>query len=93
MTEASSGLPEYQAVWAQWTALWNGDDALNDTLISPDFIAHAAPISGSGDGLVRGREGLAGWITGIRPNGWRTPVCDSVKPRLRSAAVTQVIAT
>jgi len=66
MTEASSGLLEYQAIWAQWTALWNGDLALNDTLISPDFIAHAAPISGSADGLVRGRAGLAGWIAGIR---------------------------
>ncbi len=65
-SEACSGLLEYQALWAQWTALWNGDLALNDRLISPDFIAHAAPISGSGDGLVRGREGLAGWITGIR---------------------------
>lgn len=66
ITAGSRGSLEYQALWALWTAPWNGELALNDTLISPDFIAHAAPITGGGDGLLRGREGLAGWITGIR---------------------------
>ncbi|MER8186129.1 ester cyclase [Kitasatospora sp. NPDC094015] len=48
-----------------WKALWNNDLSLTDKIIAPDFVAHAAPITGSGDDTVHGREGLNGWVAGI----------------------------
>jgi len=50
-------------LWAPWVALWNGDLAVADTIIAPDFVAHFAPMGGS-PGEVRGPEGLKGWIGG-----------------------------
>jgi predicted ester cyclase len=60
---AASGL---KALWQPWVALWNGDFALLEQIIAVDFLAHAAPISGSGPDEIVGRQGLAGWISGIR---------------------------
>ncbi|SDT80921.1 SnoaL-like polyketide cyclase [Streptomyces sp. TLI_053] len=48
-----------------WKALWNNDLSLTDKIIAPDFVAHAAPLTGSGEDTVHGREGLNGWVTGI----------------------------
>jgi len=48
-----------------WKELWNNDLSLTDKIISPDFVAHAAPLTGSGADTVRGREGLEGWVSGI----------------------------
>jgi hypothetical protein len=49
-----------------WKELWNGDLALTDRIIAEDFVAHAAPITGTGSDLIRGREALNGWVSGIR---------------------------
>ncbi|MEY9930916.1 hypothetical protein ABH926_005563 [Catenulispora sp. GP43] len=48
-----------------WRDLWNNDLSQTDRIIAPDFVAHAAPITGSGEDTVRGREGLNNWVAGI----------------------------
>ena len=48
-----------------WKDLWNGDLTLTDKIIAEDFVAHAAPLTGTGSDLIRGREALNGWVTGI----------------------------
>lgn len=55
-----------KALWGPWGDLWNGDLALVERIIAPDFVAHAAPITGIGSDEVHGREGLRGWVSGIR---------------------------
>ncbi|MBX3478202.1 MULTISPECIES: ester cyclase [Alphaproteobacteria] len=49
----------------RWRLLWNGDLALGREIIADDFVAHAAPMTGSGDDLIRGRTALEAWISGI----------------------------
>ena len=34
--------------------------------IAKDFVAHAAPLTGSGADQIRGRGALNGWVSGIR---------------------------
>lgn len=48
-----------------WKQLWNNDLSMTERIIAPDFVAHAAPITGSGDDTVHGREGLNAWVAGI----------------------------
>jgi predicted ester cyclase len=48
-----------------WKELWNGDLAITDKIIAEDFVAHAAPLTGTGSDLIRGREALNGWVSGI----------------------------
>jgi predicted ester cyclase len=48
-----------------WKDLWNGDLGIADKIIAEDFVAHAAPITGTGTSEIRGREALKGWISGI----------------------------
>ena len=48
-----------------WKQLWNGDLTVTDKIIAEDFVAHAAPLTGAGSDLVRGREALNGWVSGI----------------------------
>jgi hypothetical protein len=53
------------ALAAQWNDLWDGDLGVADQIIAEDFVAHAAPLTGTGPDEVRGREALEGWISGI----------------------------
>ena len=48
-----------------WRQLWNGDLSITDTIIAEDFVAHAAPITGVGEGEIHGREALNQWVSGI----------------------------
>jgi predicted ester cyclase len=48
-----------------WKELWNGDLTVTDKIIAADFVAHAAPLTGTGSDLIRGREALNGWVSGI----------------------------
>ena len=61
-TNAASPNAELAEPWRQ---LWNGDLSLTDKIISQDFVAHAAPITGVGDGEIHGREALNQWVGGI----------------------------
>jgi predicted ester cyclase len=54
------------ALATPWKDLWNGDLAMTDKIIAKDFVAHAAPLTGSGADQIRGREALNGWVSGIR---------------------------
>jgi hypothetical protein len=53
------------ALATQWKDLWNGDLGAADKIIAEDFLAHAAPLTGTGPDEIRGREALKGWISGI----------------------------
>ena len=66
MVGSDSTLSGLKALWQPWTALWNGELVLLDQIIAVDFLAHAAPISGSGSDQIVGRQGLGAWISGIR---------------------------
>jgi hypothetical protein len=48
-----------------WKQLWNGDLTVTDKIIAEDFVAHAAPLTGTGSDLMRGRDALNGWVSGI----------------------------
>jgi predicted ester cyclase len=48
-----------------WKDLWNGDLSVTDRIIAEDFVAHAAPLTGTGADEIRGREALKGWVSGI----------------------------
>lgn len=56
----------HKALWAPWAALWNGDLDQTGRIIAPDFVAHAAPITGVGPEEMHGRGTLRGWIGGAR---------------------------
>jgi predicted ester cyclase len=53
------------ALASPWKDLWNGDLGVADQIIAEDFVAHAAPLTGTGSDEIRGREALKGWISGI----------------------------
>src|SRR5260370_20714766 len=53
------------ALATQWQDLWNGDLGVADRIIAQDFLAHAAPLTGTGPDEIRGREALKRWISGI----------------------------
>jgi hypothetical protein len=48
-----------------WGALWNGDLSITDKIIAEDFVAHAAPLTGTGPDQIRGRQALNDWVSGI----------------------------
>ena len=48
-----------------WAELWNGQLELADKIISPDFVSHAAPITGGPAADSEGRDELKQWIGGI----------------------------
>ena len=60
---SSSASEQTKAIWQSWLELWNGDLAIADEIVAPDFVAHFAPVGNSPD-EVRGPEGLKGWIGG-----------------------------
>ena len=66
-----------KALWEPWLELWNGNLAVADEIITPDFVAHFAPMGYSPD-EVRGPEGLKQWIGGalaaFTDYGFRTTV-------------------
>ena len=45
-----------------WRQLWNGDLAQLDAIVAEDFIAHAALMGGTGEGMLHGRAALGQWI-------------------------------
>lgn len=48
-----------------WRMLWNGELNCISTVIADNFTAHAAPLTGSGEHLVKGRDALDAWVRGI----------------------------
>ena len=64
-TYTTNAGPLNAALAEPWRQLWNGDLSLTDKIIAQDFVAHAAPITGVGDGEIHGREALNQWVIGI----------------------------
>lgn len=54
------------ALVGSWTSLWNGDLSLTETVVHPDFVAHAAPLLGGPPAESTGRASLNAWVSGIR---------------------------
>jgi SnoaL-like polyketide cyclase len=48
-----------------WKDLWNGHLEVTDQIIAEDFVAHAAPLTGTGGDEIRGRNALNEWVAGI----------------------------
>jgi hypothetical protein len=48
-----------------WKDLWNGDLSVTEKIIAEDFVAHAAPLTGTGGDQTRGRQALNEWVSGI----------------------------
>lgn len=54
-------IADKNAIWDSWSKLWNGDLSIADDLISPQFLAHFAPMSAN-QGEVRGPDDFKQWI-------------------------------
>lgn len=52
-----------KALWTPWVELWNGNLAIADEIIAPNFVAHFSP-AGNSPAEIRGPEGLKAWIGG-----------------------------
>jgi predicted ester cyclase len=50
-------------VWTRWLSLWNGDLAVADTLIAPQFVAHFA-AAGASPQAINGPDAMKQWIGG-----------------------------
>ena len=57
--------PANAALVNPWKDLWNGDLGVADEIVAEDFVAHAAPLTGTGTDEIHGREALKAWISGI----------------------------
>jgi hypothetical protein len=66
MTAMSTAQPtnddELAAIWNKWIAMWNGDLAMADQIIAPDYKLHMSPLGGEDLSIYAGPEGMAGWI-------------------------------
>lgn len=49
-----------------WRLLWNGDLSYTERIIHPEWVAHAAPITGGAPGDATGSESLNAWVGGIQ---------------------------
>jgi len=54
------------ALASPWKDLWNGDLGITGQMVAEDFVAHFAPLTGTGGDEFRGREALNGMVSGIR---------------------------
>ncbi|WP_136619442.1 MULTISPECIES: ester cyclase [Mesorhizobium] len=66
MTAMSTAQPtnddELATIWDKWIAMWNGDLAMADQIIAPDYKLHMSPLGGEDLSIYAGPEGMAGWI-------------------------------
>jgi predicted ester cyclase len=66
MTTMSNAQPnndsELSAIWNKWIAMWNGDLAMADQIIAPDYTLHMSPLGGGDLSAYAGPQGMAGWI-------------------------------
>ena len=56
---------DMRELWDRWIELWNGDLALAETIVHPEFALHRIPPPRIPDQLG-GREGLVAWIEQTR---------------------------
>jgi predicted ester cyclase len=58
-SEANAALAE------PWKDLWNGDLSVTGKIVAENFVAHAAPLTGTGGDEIHGRDALNQWVSGI----------------------------
>ncbi|MFI9402417.1 ester cyclase [Nocardia sp. NPDC052316] len=58
--------PTHRDLLAGWMSLWNGDYAVAEQVVAPDFRLHAALLGGGDGSVVHGPDGLAEWIAQTR---------------------------
>lgn len=64
MTKAQAVIDQdLLAIWDKWIAMWNGDLAMADRIIAPDYTLHMSPIGGGDLTAYAGPGGMAGWIS------------------------------
>jgi hypothetical protein len=51
-----------------WADLWNGELPLVESVVSEDFVSHAAPLLGGPPQDHTGRANLAEWVWGAHEN-------------------------
>jgi predicted ester cyclase len=56
--------PRPKDLWTPWAELWNGNLSLADKIISPDFVAHFAPMNPTATD-VRGPDGIKQMISAL----------------------------
>ncbi|MBE1878993.1 ester cyclase [Myceligenerans pegani] len=47
-----------------WISLWNGDLTVTSRILSPQFVSHAAPLTGGASTDSEGREAFEAWVRG-----------------------------
>lgn len=52
-----------EELWTAWLAMWNGDLAIADTIIAPQFVAHFAAVGASPEAIT-GPDAMKQWIGG-----------------------------
>ena len=63
MSTAQSGNGSaFSDIWHKWIAMWNGDLAMADLIIAPDYRLHMSAIGGGDLSAYAGPAGMAGWI-------------------------------
>ena len=63
MTSASTaqqdGNSDLMALWNKWIAMWNGDLALAEDIMAPDYKLHMYPLGGGDLSAYAGAAGMA----------------------------------
>ncbi len=68
------------ALASPWKDLWNGDLDVISQIIAEDFVAHAAPLTGTGTTEMHGRQALSGWVSSCGGKRKATTVAASRAP-------------
>jgi len=76
------------ALASPWKDLWNGDLDVISQIIAEDFVAHAAPLTGTGTTEMHGRQALSGWVSSCGGKRKATTVAASRARRPRPSAGT-----
>lgn len=56
---------DMMAIWTKWVAFWNGDLALAEEIIAPDYTLHMSPMGGGDTSAYASPAGLAAFIGGF----------------------------
>ncbi|TCP74207.1 SnoaL-like polyketide cyclase [Rhizobium sp. PP-CC-2G-626] len=66
MTSMSNAQPtenrKLATIWDKWIAMWNGNLAMANEIIAPDYKLHMSPVGGEDLSIYADPKGMAGWI-------------------------------
>ena len=61
-TAQSPAVTDLAVIWEKWIAMWNGDLAMAEEIMAPDYKLHMSPLGGEDLSIYAGPRGMAGWI-------------------------------